>query len=316
MERETLVAELDGDATAVTLFQKGKPCYHRSLALGGDSLREDPSGGPARLSAEFQRSMETFEAEGLSVKVSQVVLTGQADRFPALAEAVQQVLGVPVEVVPALEPFPLAEGALSAGEGGSPEVSFASLAGLALGEGVVDLTPATVKLRRTFEIRSRALVKVGCQIIAGFLLVSCWMMGRAYENQRYLAWLSQEHERLGQEAGLLTSLMDQMRMARDWVDLSAELLEVLDLLQRNTPPTVRWNQLTYSRQDQISLRGTSPEIPKVFDFVAELRKSPRFSEVEVRRTSMTKLKGEEVTEFEILCRLAATQALETEGPEG
>ena len=49
------------------------------------------------------------------------------------------------------------------------------------------------------------------------------------------------------------------------------------------------------------LKGISPETPKVFDFVAELEKLPRFSKVEARRTTRKKVEDRDVTEFEILC---------------
>ena len=308
---ETLVAELDSDATGVVIFQRGKPFYHRSLAFGGDLLRQNSEEGLRRLISEFQRTLETFEAEGLNLKVSRILLTGCAEQFAALAETVQQALSIPTQVVPGMKGFPVAEQALTDG-GSVAEVSFSSLVGLALGGGAVDLTPKTVKLHRTFEVRSKVLIQLGCQLIAGLLLLSCWVIGRAYENQKRLSLLSEEHQRLAREAGVITTFMDQMKVVRLWIGSSGELLEAVEDLQRRTPSSIRWNSFTYLRGERISLKGTSPEIPRVYDFVAELKKSPRFSNVEARRTSMSKVKDREVTEFEIVCTLTPPEGQEKE----
>lgn len=303
-----MVAELEGELTNVTVVQSGRPQYHRSLAIGARQVASEGTEGVAKLVEEFQRTLEGLEVEGLKLKISKVLLTGQAAQNPGLAVSLEQGLSLPASVVPALEGIPMTEPARQEGQA-QTEVSLASLIGLTFGAGQVDLTPKALKLHRTFEVRSRALVGVGCQLIAGLLLASCVVMGKAYQNQRYHTWLVQEHTRISREVGAVASLMEQIRFVEQWRDASPQLLDAVTDLVAQTPGDVRWSAMSFVRGDQLSIKGTSPETPKVFDMVARWRESPRFSKVEARRTTRKKAEGADLTEFEVLCTFIE------EGPE-
>jgi Tfp pilus assembly protein PilN len=297
-----LVAEMERETTAVAVFQAGKLLHHRSLALGMEVLEEGSEAGPNRFVAEFQRTLEAFEIEGLDRQGMEIVLTGLATQMPAFGVTLQQALDLAVRVVPMSDGIPL-DDRVRMDPQTLQAASFASLIGLALGDGTVDLTPKALRLERTFEIRSRAILQVGCQVLAGLLLVSFWMIGRAYEDQRYLAWLTQQQAKLAQEAKELSNFLDQVKMVEEWMAYSDELLEAMDELQKKTPHTIRWTSLAYQKGDRIHLKGLSPEVPKVFDFVAELKKSQRFSDVQARRTNPVKVQEEDWIEFEIVCTL-------------
>lgn len=311
---DTLLADLDGDATALVVLQGGQPHYYRSIGLGAKHLAENPVEGPAKLVAEVQRTLETFEQEGSKLKVSKALLTGQAVRFPGLAPLLQQALDLPASVVSPLDRCPLSEQAAKESEQ-TTQASVVSLLGLALGASEVDLTPKALKLHRAFELRSRALVKVGCQLIAVLLLLSMLAVGKSYKSERYRAWLRGQFEQVGREAGSISIFVDQMKMVEQWLDSGDDLLESVMELYRQTPEPVRWSALAFTQGEQISLKGTSPEIPQVFDMVAELQKSARFAAVEARRTTKKKVGEQDVTEFEIVCSFRAAETLEGErGP--
>ncbi len=284
---QILVAEIDSDLTATAVMQDGRLYYHRSLAVGSRHLVADPEQGPAKLVSELQRTLETFEAEGLNLKVSRSVLTGQAVRFPGLAVLVQQGLDLPTTIVPAQE--------------GEAEVSFASLIGLSMAPTEIDLTPKTLRLQRTFEARSKELVKVGCQLIAGLLLLSCLVLGKAYESQKYQAWLMSQEQDALRQVGVLSTFTDQIRAVKEWQNSSDELLGAVVELYRLTPDNVKWSEVTFLRGQQLSLKGTAQETARVFDLVTELRKLPRFASVEAKKTTRKKEGDKDFTEFEVLC---------------
>ncbi|MBI3322555.1 MAG: pilus assembly protein PilM [Candidatus Omnitrophica bacterium] len=311
VDSDTLVVDIDSETSTLLILQGGRPCYYRSLGIGSKQLAEDPTGGPARMLTEVQRSLETFEQEGQNIKAARVVLTGQAGRFPDLGASLQQALSLPSAVVPSTEKSSLAERALKDAEQ-AQQVSLASLLGLAMGPGEVDLTPKTIKLHRTFEVRSRALVRVGCQLIGVLLLLSMLAVGKSYKAERYHAWLRTQYEEVGREAGSISEFVDQMKVVEAWLEGGGELLESVVELYRYTPESMRWSALAYTRGEQVSLRGTAPEIPQVFDMVAQLQRSPVFSSAEARRTTKKKVGEEDVTEFEIVCGLGAAAETEPE----
>lgn len=305
-----LVAELDSDTTALAVLHDGKPYFHRSLSLGFSQLAQDPEEGQAKLIAEFQRSLDAFEAEGLSLAISSAVLTGQAGRFPELKDRLQAALGVSTTIVSQFEHCPVAAG-VSTDEEPLNRVSFASLIGLALRPSAVDLTPKALKLHRAFEVRARRLVGLGCQVVGVLLLASCLVVGKAMKHERYRSWLAHEHRRTAAEAQTLRMLLDQLGFVQDWLQERGQLLNAVAELSRRTPAVIQWDTLTFTKADgQLILKGVSEEIPKVYDFSRDLKRSALFANVEVRRAAKRTVENREVTEFEIVCSLAPPE------PEG
>ncbi len=297
-----LVADVDRETTTLAVFQQGRLSFHRSLSIGSSHVTQDAAEGVTKLIAEFQRSLELCEAEGLAVAVSEILLTGHAERIPGLKERVQQELGHRTTVVSPFERCPLANPALAQDEAAS-QVSFASLLGVALGTSEIDLTPKALRLHRAFEIRSRALVGLGCQLIAGLILVSCLVVGKAYKSERLHARLLHEHEVAAGAASELEQDLARLDLVKKWVTGRGQLLEAMLELGHQTPPAIQWDAVTYVKGEQVVLKGVSQEMPKVFDFVAGLKASPRFTNVEAKRVTKRKEGAEDITEFEVVCSL-------------
>ena len=315
-EGATLVVEMDGDVATLLIVHGDQPYFHRSLAMGANQLLQDLAGGPAKLIAELQRSLEAFEAEGLNVPVAAAVLTGQAGRVDGLAAQVQQGLNLPTTVVDPFHGCAIAETA-APGEGDAAQVSFASLAGLTMGRSGVDLTPKALKLHRAFEVRARALVGLGCQLIGGLLLLSCLLIGKAQQHERYHAWLLREYQARLQESQQIERSLQQLELVKEWLHGRGQLLEALADLSEQTPPSILWDSITYIKDGQIILKGVSEDMPKVFDFAAELKKSPTFTKIEARRVANKKKGGEQgTTEFEIVCSFEAPEKAPKASPAG
>lgn len=301
-----LVAEIDHETTTLAMLRQDKPYLHRSVSIGAAHLLQDPEGAAAKLTTEFQRSLETVDAEGLNLPVAGIVLTGQADRIVGLGDRLQQALNLPAVVVPMFDQLAVAEGALPDQEPVS-QMSFASLAGLALRSSQVDLTPKALKLHRAFEMRSRALVGLGCQLIGGLLLLSCLFIGKAHKHERYHASLVREQQERALAVQQLERSLRQMEFVKDWLGGREQFLDALTELSIHTPETIRWDSVSYTKDAQLVVKGTSGEMPKVFDFVAELRKLPHFTKVETRRVTNKKKGDRLVTEFEMVCSFEPLQ---------
>jgi type IV pilus assembly protein PilM len=315
-EGAALVAELDAETTTLLVLHDGRPYFHRSVGIGASLLQLDPADGIAKLIAELQRSIESFETEGLNLPIGAVVLTGQARRVPELKERLKQALELPVVAADAFERSAMSDEARQESES-LQQVSFASLVGLAMRPSEVDLTPKALKLHRAFEARARTLVGLGCQMIGVLLLFCCLVVGHAQKQERYRGLLRQEHARTMSEAAELEGLLGQLRLVKGWLEERDQLLGTVVELNRHTPPIIRWESLNFTKGEQVTLKGVSEEMPKVYDFAAALRQSLSFSSVEARR--VTKQKGEQrATDFEIVCSFASSGATHAEktGPGG
>lgn len=302
-----MVVELDSEITTLVVLQHHKPYFHRSLGLGVRHLFDDPKEAPVRLAAELQRSLDAFEAEGLNVPVSTIVLTGQATRFPGLQELVQKHLELPTTVVLPFEGCPVAEGAKTPDDA-VDQVSFAGLLGLAIGPSEIDLTPKALKLHRAFEARAKALMGLGVQAIAALLLLSCLIVGKAYQNERYHARLLREQELVAAQAQELEETLGRLEFVKSWLRRRGQVLEVVSEVNQRTPSAILWDSFTFTAGEGVVLKGVSDEIPTVYDFAAELKRSPLFARVDARRVTKKTVNERDVTEFELVCPLASEEA--------
>lgn len=305
-----LVVELDHEVTTLVILQHHRPYFHRSLGLGVRHLFDDPKEAPARLAAELQRSLDAFEAEGLDVPVSTVALTGQATRFPGLKDLVQKSLELPTTVVPPFEGCQVAEGAKTPDEA-VDQVSFTGLLGLAMEPSEIDLTPKALKLHRAFESRAKSLMGLGFQVIAGLLLLSCLIVGKAYKNERYHVRLLREQELVAAQARELEETLERLEFVKSWLRRQGQVLEVVSELNQRTPSAILWDSFTFTVGEGIVLKGVSDEIPTVYDFAAELKRSPLFAQVDARRVTKKTVNERDVTEFELVCTLASSDEIHT-----
>jgi len=171
VKQPVLVVDLDADVTTAAVIRQQKVLFHRSLPFGVKQLVTEPSGVPSRMVAELRRTIEAFDGEGWHLTISGVVLTGQVDRLPDLKAHIQQAIEMPTEAIPSSERFALAPSVVAA-QAELGQASFASLLGLSAGMGSIDLTPKPLRLHRAFELRTRSLITLGCQLIAAVVLIA------------------------------------------------------------------------------------------------------------------------------------------------
>ena len=304
----SLVVDIDGSTSTLLLMHRGQPQFHRSLATGAEHLAEDPAQAGSRLVSELQRSVEASETEEGGAKIREVVLTGRTERLDELKGLIERGLNVPVTLAPPWAGCELSPRAREVSER-LPDVSYASLVGLALAPSEIDLTPPAAKLRQAFEERAKALVVLGCQFIGVTILVSLLMMGRAQKQQRYyeqLRRLDQEHS---QEAARVEEALRQIAFVKTQLRRRGQLLEAVKTLAVASPPTITWQSLTFTSGEGASLKGTSAALPTIYEFVAAITDTPFFGQVETKRVAKRKVGEQDVTDFEIHCPLVTAQVL-------
>ena len=135
-------------------------------------------------------------------------------------------------------------------------------------------------------------------------------------NERQHARLLYEHKLLGDEIAAMESRISHMALVQDWLDGRAELLEALAGMAQRTPSAIQWDTLNYSKGEQITLKAVSEEMPKVYDFAAELRQAGLFTQVEARRVTKRKVSDRDMTEFELVCSLRSPEEAPNAGEAG
>ena len=304
----SLIVDVDANNTILLIVHRGQPQFQRSLATGMTQLEDDPARAGERMVGELQRSIEAWEAEGGTVKVQEVLVTGPVAKLGALKAQVERGLSLPVSLVPPWQGCALSDNAKASLQR-LPDVSFASLIGLAADAGELDLTPPATKLRLAFETRAKALVLLGCQCIAAFILLSLLFIGRAQKEERYHGKLKALYERTARQAGAVEQAAKQLQFVEDQMRQQGKLLQAVDTLAKRSPPEIAWTSLSYTHRESVVLAGVADQLPKVYEFSGSIASAPDFGAVEARRVAKRKAGEEDVTDFELRCPLGAASGV-------
>ena len=303
----SLIVDVDAGATTVIMMQRGQPQFHRSLAMGSEQLQADPAATGERLVSELQRSLEAIETDGGTPKIGEVLLTGRVERLGELKGRLEHGLDVPVSLVAPWGAREVSEGIHAAWER-LPDVSMSGLVGLALAPSHIDLTPQSTKLRQAFEARAKSLVLLGCQCVGVLVLISLLVVGRAQKEQRYYHTLRGLYEQGAAGALDVEEALRDVGFVKERLRQRGKLLEAVDILAKLSPPGVRWESVAFAAGESTVLKGTSKELPKIYEFVANLDKQPIFRHVEAKRVSKRKGDESDLTDFEISCPLVGAKA--------
>ena len=301
----SLVIDVDANTSTLLLMQRGQPQFHRSLAAGVEQLEADPVQTSARLVGELRRSLEAVESEQGAVKLQDILLTGRVERLGEFKAAVERGLDLPVTLVPPWGPLELSEGLRATNER-LPDVSFASLVGLALAPSQIDLTPQTTRLRQVFEAKAKALILLACQAVGALILLSILIIGRTQKEQHYYETLRGITRQTSRRAAGVEEALQQLAFVKGRLQSRGRLLELVNTLAVHSPDGVQWDSLTFTKGDGLALKGVSEELPRVYEFVAGLDGEPAFGQVEARRVAKGKAGEQDVTTFEIACPLAGS----------
>ncbi len=311
-----LVVDLDADSTTLVILKQGKAYFHRNLSTGTAQLAEHAELLP-KLVAEIVRSIESFEGEGLNLPIEHVLIAGQTSHAGTLPTALGQQLKMPVTTVSSAQRWSLSDAVRS--QITALPVSCTSLLGLTAYPGEIDLTPAALRLHRTFEVRARALVGIGCQVIFAVILLLVLLIGHAQKAERYHAFLVREHRQTSQAAEALEMSLVQIGLVSDWLKTRSQMLDAVAELNRVAPASVRWNAFSFIGEGKVSVKGVSDQMPRVYDYVSAIERSALFEQVEAKRVSKRKDGEAYVTEFEITAVLETVsddQESESSGGEG
>jgi len=315
LAKRRLLIDVDRESTEVMAFQSDKLCFHRSIPIGAhtDSTTavSESVTKVERLIGELRRSLELMESEGYGVAFEEILLTGLSHRMTLLADMINRELFFKTVEIKAFDRAQF-QGPAAGESLISEEFSFTSLIGQAsLPTTGGDLTPSTLKLRQTFQNRTRALIVLVSQILAGLLLVSCLLLTSVQRDMLRYGRLLAEEQRVGPEAKRVELLMDQLRVIKTRFEHKGELLKMLAEMGSRTPGGVHWQSLIYENGKRVAIKGVSVDSPQVFEMVNELEKAQVCVKPQARKVSKRKVEGTDVTEFEIICPLA-----EAENEEG
>ncbi len=295
-----LLADINDESSDLVVVYQGMPYFHRTVNIGVNHfIQVAESAG--RFCGEIRRSLEAFESEGLNIMPEKVFLTGMVSQIQEHAKFIGEQLGLSTQLVNPFEGWQLSK--LAQNDANQATVSFVSLMGMGVGTHEIDLTPKSLKLHRTFEVRAKSLVALGCQFMAVLLMVTCWLVGKSYQEEKYYDSLVAKQQATSREADKLELTLKQLELINGWMRDRGKILTVFIELNAVAPSALTWDSFSYTRGKEVVLKGVSAELPKVFDYVASIEGLTVCGQPEAGRVSKRKEGDDFVTEFSVSCQM-------------
>lgn len=287
--------DVDMASSDLVVLNQGVPLFSRSLPVGMDQWLSGDERLKDKAVQEISMALETFRNEVPAVPVVALALTPLAGGNPLVVKLLESALGL--EVVTAV--IPGGERQEAGSEAGA--VSVVGILGAAAAPWLlqIDLTPESVRLRKSVMTRARQLTVMAMLVIAVTCLVSLLVMSRINRQQVYLDELNVMIGKTTGDADRIEAMRGRVlliaeRMAINMVPARA-LVELLGL----APDTMAFTAIQISEASQLVCQGTAETVADTVRLVNAMEASPVFQNVKSTRTGSVK----ERTEFEIACDL-------------
>ena len=306
-EETSPIALIDcsGQAIEINIIHRGRLIFTRGISLREiASFKEE---WQAKVIEEVRRSFSAFQKEEKDLKVAKAILTGARAKVEDLVGTLREELSMPIEAINFIEELPVVKGLSPPSESDTKEVSLATAIGLALESpgAEIDLLPRQIRRRRELASRRKDLIKVCALGLAILAVGSGAFLKKIYDRERQLEWLKAEVRRTDPKAREIEAMMRKARVIKDQLDVKGSSIDVLNELYRLIPPETSLTILIFDEKEMVTLRGTSYSMSDVFKLVGILEASPYFQNVEVKYASKRKIRGKELTDFQIICPLVS-----------
>lgn len=293
-----MLVDIDVRQIELAISSKGKLLFSRSFR------RELSCTDWERIFVdELNKTRDAYSKDVSKEDLSKIIIFAQKNIPDNFIENITKRTNIPTEVAPYIGNINLMEKLRENAMG--QESSLAC----GFGMGVVDipdslnLMPQAIRELSKQSSQQKDLMKLSVFILATILMF--WgAQAKHMENKtQYLKRLKQELGKLEQESRPLEEIDRKFKLLQGLSQKRLSSIEVLYEIYQVIPEQIYLNNLIYEEDNQIVLRGQTPELNSVFAFVSKLENSKVFKDLNIKIRYATKKQTQagEIAEFEIIC---------------
>jgi len=292
----TAFLDIDATSSDLVVLNQGVPLFSRNLSVGASQLIAGDERLRDKAMQEISMALETFRNEVPSVSIVALALPGTAGENQALARQLEVALG--------LEIVPVTGAGADAYDKAGPDAVAVALTGIVGAAAAperlqINLTPESVRLRKSVTVKARQLTTMAILVMAVVGLLSLFVMSRINRKQVYLDELKAMIGQTTVEADRVEAMRRKVVMVSDRVAISMIPARALVELLGLAPDTMAFTSIVISDASQLVCRGTAETVADTVKLVNAMEASVVFRNVKSTRT----VSGKERTEFEIVCDL-------------
>ena len=298
--------DVDYDKSDFIVVLKGKVIYYRNISIGFFQSIDMMEKWYAKFIEEINHSIYAYHNEMINEEITKIVITGAKMLATSLnKDSLKAVVGLPVDIVSQTENISLTDRCLKEYDDITKDVSLSCLFGLALNqdEAKINLIPQQLQIERGVREKGRDLYFFGIYLAFILAITSSIFLGRLYKKEQYLRELKQQVSKVQHKVSRISAMVDETEGIKMRSNTKNLMLNFIFEKHKVVPPDIYLTSIRFNGKDRLTIRGASPVMSAIFNFVNVLEESKYFQDVKPKFVTTHSVKGKELTEFEIICPL-------------
>ncbi|MBU0709633.1 MAG: pilus assembly protein PilM [Candidatus Omnitrophica bacterium] len=295
--RPVMIMDIDQEWVELAIVLGEKVLFSRSFRL---SDREDWG---ILFINEIKKTQDAYLKDVSKEPPVKIVITGVQSTALRCVELLKEKVRVDVEILDLRNKIKFSNSLLD--RISKSDNSFVSLIGLGLlgKPESLNLIPLEIKEQARKTGQRKESMKLILSILGIIFVLSLAVFKNLDNKSGYLRQLVTELDKIESQAKPLEDMENRLNLIERQSQEPSLSLEVLHELYRVLPNMISLNNFIYEEDKQVTLRGQSPQMNSIFDFISRLEQSLVFSnfEVKVKYATQKKASMEEFVNFEIVC---------------
>jgi len=291
-----ILIDIDTDQTQIAIVNKDNFFFSREFKVS----RNFPEWENI-IAQEINKTRNAYLKETFYKDPEKIVIFGSPDNFQGLAEIVKKQTIIPVEIFPYWQRLSFPQALLNQVSGSSG--SYANLAGLGLKiiPESVNLLPPEIRKQARNSFKTKERFRVAYFLSCIVIIFALGILKNIDNKARFLGYVKAELNKIEEDARWIGELQERIEFVEKSHQKKPSALDILYELHQIIPADVVLANFSYDQSGQIVLRGQTPQMNNVFEFVTRLEKSAVFRglEFKIRYASNKKSSAGDLIDFEI-----------------
>jgi hypothetical protein len=296
IKSSAILIDIDVDQAEIAIVDKDNLFFSRSFKVS-----QNLPGWENVISGEISKTRNAYRKEVFYKDPEKIVIFGSPEKFQCLLEIVKKQTTIPVEISAYWQRLSFSEALLNQVSGSSG--SYANLVGLGLKSipESLSLLPPEIRSRKRNSLKARERLRVVYFFSSIAIIFSLGILKNIYNKTRFLSYIKVELNKIEKDARAIGELQKRIEFVEKSHQKKPSALDILYELHQIIPAEVILTDFSYDESGQIVLRGQTPQMNNVFEFVTQLEKSAVFRgfEIKVKYSSNKKSSVGDLIDFEI-----------------
>jgi Tfp pilus assembly PilM family ATPase len=310
------IIHIDKASTDFIIALRNTSIFVRNIPIGNQHLADKPEEYRTKFVEEIKNSFDVYRAEGVEENPQEFIFIGAGNNIKDLKATLDETLDIPSQIVTYSDSLAISDSALEASRADKDLSFLNNLASLfTYQDASVNLIPEEIKSKRSFEKKTKDIVKIGALGISIFFLIIGILFSKIYFKNAILKKLTLKYKPIVQEAKILEENFKRIITAKKYLSNEGYSLEILMEIYNFVSDDIRLDEIRFDQTGfeagSLTIKGVAqkdtdgdkdiPATSVALSFTDNIKKSKYFQNVEIDRRKREGKK--ELVDFTVKCRL-------------